>query len=230
MTKDLKRFRADELARRIKADFESSDHSRYVFFLGAGCSISSGIPSAAGLVQQWLPKLKWLRERDDKDWETWAAKQFPGYSKENPAAHYGAVIEDLFLQPDARQQEIERLTASKYPGFGYGTLAQLMSHKDFGHRCHAVLTTNFDDLVADALYLYSHKKPLVVAHESLGRFVRPTRFAPLVVKLHGDAHLAPKNTAEETSTLDESLQQVLKNVLNDAELFFAATAETTKAF
>ena len=229
MTKILKKFKADEFARRIKSDFQSSEHSRYVFFLGAGCSISSGIPSAAELVQQWLPKLKYLKDGKENDWEAWASKRFPGYSNNNPAAHYGAVIEDLFLQPDARQQEIERLTASKYPGFGYGTLAQLMSHKDYGHRCHAVLTTNFDDLVADALYLYSHKKPLVVAHESLSRFVRATRFSPLIVKLHGDAHLAPKNTTGETSTLDDSLQQVLKNLLKDAGVIFCGYGGNDKS-
>ena len=229
MTKILKKFKADEFARRIKSDFQSSAHSRYVFFLGAGCSISSGIPSAAGLVKQWLPKLKYLKDGKENGWEAWASKQFPGYSNNNPAAHYGPVMEYLFLLPDARQQEIERLTASKYPGFGYGTLAQLMSHKDYGHRCHAVLTTNFDDLVADALYLYSHKKPLVVAHESLSRFVRPTRFSPLIVKLHGDAHLAPKNTTGETSTFDVSLQQVLKNLLNDAGVIFCGYGGNDKS-
>jgi hypothetical protein len=29
-----------------------------VWLLGAGCSVSSGIPGAAGLVRQWLPRLK----------------------------------------------------------------------------------------------------------------------------------------------------------------------------
>ena len=221
MTKILKKFKADEFARRIKSIFQSSEHSRYVFFLGAGCSISSGIPNAAELVKQWLRQLKHLEDGKENGWEAWASKRFPGYSNNNPAAHYGAVIEDLFLWPDARQQEIERLTASKYPGFGYGALAQLMSHKVYGHRCHVVLTTNFDDLVADALYLYSHKKPLVVAHESLAKFARLiTRFSPLIVKLHGDAHLAPKNTPGETSTLDDSLQKVLKYLLNDAGVIF----------
>ena len=32
MTKILKKFKADEFARRIKSDFQSSEHSRYVFF------------------------------------------------------------------------------------------------------------------------------------------------------------------------------------------------------
>ena len=87
MTKILKKFKADEFARRIKSDFQSSEHSRYVFFLGAGCSISSGIPSAAGLVQQWLPKLKYLEDGKENDWEAWASERFPGYSNNNPAAH-----------------------------------------------------------------------------------------------------------------------------------------------
>ena len=56
-----------------------------------------------------------------------------------------------------------------------------------GGRFSIVLTTNFDDLVADALYLFTAARPLVIHHESLANFIRPTRTRPLVVKLHGDA-------------------------------------------
>ena len=47
--------------------------------------------------------------------------------------------------------------------------------------------TNFDDMVADALYLYTQKKPLVMVHESLASFVDTGRTRPTVLKLHGDA-------------------------------------------
>jgi len=33
------------------------NESRFAFFLGAGCSISSGIPGAGELVNEWLGRL-----------------------------------------------------------------------------------------------------------------------------------------------------------------------------
>jgi len=81
-----------------------------VWFLGAGCSISSGIPGAAGLVRQWLPRLKRREEGDDAGWEAWAKSRFESFDPAQPALLYGAVIDELFPLPRERQQEVERLT------------------------------------------------------------------------------------------------------------------------
>jgi hypothetical protein len=70
-----------------------------VWFLGAGCSISSGIPGAAGLVRQWLPRLKRQEEGDDSDWEDWAKARFENFDAEQVALLYGAVIDELFPLP-----------------------------------------------------------------------------------------------------------------------------------
>ena len=71
------------------------------------------------------------------------------------------------------------------------------------------ITTNFDDLLADALYLFTNSRPLVIQHESLAAFIRPTRTRPLVVKLHGDHRLAPRNTALETEALETEIAHEL---------------------
>ncbi len=209
----------EEFARRFKRLIESND-AKFCFFLGAGCSVSSGIPTAANLVDNvWLPKLKELETGNQENFNEWLKEKFPKYNKENAAQFYGEIIENLFPTPKERQQEIERLVAKKDPGFGYTVLAQLMAEK-CGEHCNIILTTNFDDMVADALYLYTNKKPIVVFHESLAGFVKISDKRPLVIKLHGDSKLSPLNTREETTELDDKVKKVIKNLLSETGLIF----------
>ena len=215
----MRQMEIQEFARRLKKFFDSSD-SRMTLFLGAGCSISSGIPSAGELVRQWLPRLKKIRTGSEQGTLDWVKKIYPDYNPANAAQFYGAVIEELFLTPEERQKEIERLMEGKDPAFGYAVLAQLIGHKNYGRHCNIVLTTNFDDMVADALYLYTQQKPLLISHESLLGFIRITRTRPLVIKLHGDARLEPKNTEIETKTLSASIKNVLRNILAETGLVF----------
>lgn len=186
-------------------------------FLGAGCSVSSGIPAAAELVQNdWLPKLRDLRSPSEQDVVSWAAAQFESYTEDTAAAYYGRVLEELFLTPVDRQREIERLCDGRLPGFGYGVLAQLVALP--GGPFNVVLTTNFDDLAADALYLFTDRRPLVIAHERLFTYIRASRTRPLIIKLHGDHRLEPHNTPSETATLD-GVSEMLP-VLHDRGLVF----------
>jgi hypothetical protein len=220
MTKSLRRISAEEFARRLRMITKETD-KRLAVFLGAGCSVSSGIPAAGDLVKgHWLPRLRDFCEPECQDLDTWAKDQFPDYDPKNPATLYGAVMERLFLYPDDRQREIENLCDGKFPGFGYAVLASLVAMPD-GH-FNVVLTTNFDDLMADALYLFSFSqaRPLVIHHESLAGYIRPTRTRPLVVKLHGDNRLSPRNTADETKTLKEDIEKQIRSVLHDRGLIF----------
>lgn len=254
-----------EFARRLRQLAEQPDN-RYAFFLGAGCSIASGIPSAAELVRDhWLRQLRDLRAPDRQDLDAWVKEQFPDYDPKNPALCYGAVVEKLFLHPGEAQREVERLCAGPFPSFGYVALACLMAldaseaagggsegggkrgashrlpmsgegmgearggeggaegvahHVGAGGAFNVVLTTNFDDLVQDALYLFTKTRPLVVGHEALAHFIRPTRTRPLVVKLHGDQRLAPRNTAEETRKLQDEMETQVRVLLHDRGLIF----------
>ncbi len=194
---------------------------QFAFFLGAGCSISSGIHGARSLVERWLPMLyaQMTGGKATPDTE-WLKKEFPKYDPSNPAASYAAVMRQLFMSPVERQREIERIVKGQDPGFGYAVLAKLMTQTDCGRNCNLILTTNFDDLVADALYLYTQHKPLVIVHESLVGFVETGRMRPLVIKLHGDALLEPRNTEEETRSLDEKVRRVLADQLAKRGLIF----------
>jgi Tfp pilus assembly protein PilF len=207
-----------QFARRLLLDDDKHD-KRFALFLGAGCSVTSGIPAAGALVRdRWLPRLCDINSPGERDIEGWAVRTIPGYKPEDPSASYGGLINELFLTPDDRQREIESLCDGRSPSFGYAVLAQLVARP--GGRFNVVLTTNFDDLVADALYLYTDSRPLVIHHESLASFIRPTRTRPLVVKLHGDHRLAPRNTVLETESVEAEVARHTAMVLNDRGLVF----------
>jgi protein O-mannosyl-transferase len=218
MAKKLRKITAEEFARRLKVITKEAD-KRFTVFLGAGCSVSSGIPTAGVLVKErWLPRLRDVCDPECKDLETLANKELPGYDPKNPSSSYGKVMERLFLSPEERQREIEDLCDGTFPGFGYAVLSSLVALKD---GClNVVLSTNFDDLMADALYLFSSARPLVITHESLAGFIRPTRTRPLIVKLHGDNRLSPQNTAEETKSLKKDIEKQVVSVLHDRGLIF----------
>ena len=216
--KPLRRITVEEFARRLKVTTDQID-KRFAFFLGAGASASSGIPAAGDLVKfDWLPRLRDVSAPQRKDLDIWAKEEFPDYNPQNPSIIYGAVMEKLFLYPEERQREIEHQCDGKFPSFGYAVLARLMVLE--GGRFNVALTTNFDDLIADALYLFPQARPLVIHHESLARYIRPTRTRPLVVKLHGDHRLSPQNTALETETLKESIEKQVRTLLHDRGLIF----------
>jgi len=214
----LRKISADEFARRLRSSTNETD-KRYAFFLGAGCSISSGIPAAGSLVvDEWLPQLRALRSPNAPDLLLWASQEIPNFDPSAASASYGAVIERLFLNPEERQREIERLCDHKFPGFGYAILANLVTLGN-GH-FNVVLTTNFDDLLEDAMIYFAGERPLVIRHESLARFIRPTRTRPVVVKLHGDHRLAPKNTTQETESLNAEVESTVRTVLHDRGIIF----------
>jgi len=215
----MKQIKAYEFVRRLRVLTNNPDY-KFSIFLGAGCSVSSGIPTAGNLVENWLPRLKKLETGKDGDLNNWLIKQFPDYNKDNAEKYYGDVIERMFHTSKERQKEIEKLVEGKSPAFGYSVLATLMSHSIYGKHFNIVLTTNFDDLITDALYLYTNKKPLVIYHESLIGFVRTSRTQPLIIKLHGDARLSPKNIEAEIKNLDENVKKVLKNLFMKIGLIF----------
>lgn len=218
MARSLRRISIEEFARRLKVTAGAAD-KRFAFFLGAGCSVSSGVPDAATLVKNnWLPRLRDLRAPSRRDLDTWASEVLENYDPQMVSSVYGQVIDQLFFQPEERQREIESLCDGRFPGFGYAVLSGLVT-LDAG-RFNVVLTTNFDDLIADALYLFTTARPLVIHHESLASFIRPTRTRPLIVKLHGDHRLSPQNTARETATVKDEIEAHVRTLLHDRGLIF----------
>jgi hypothetical protein len=207
-----------EFIRRFKKLIENNN-AKFSLFLGAGCSVSSGIQTAGYLVEKvWLPRLKETETGNQKNVDEWVKTRFPKYKENDPAQSYGEIIETLFPTAKERQTEIENLVKDFDPGFGYAILAKLM--EKYRAHCNIVLTTNFDDMVADALYLYTYQKPIVIFHEALAAFVKIGDTRPIVIKLHGDSKLSPLNTKDETDELSDEITQVIKNIFSETGLIF----------
>ena len=211
---NLKKLPIEEFVTEIKVGGSYPDH-RYTLFLGAGCSKSSGIPTAGELVlKRWIPQMAPSGEDPIK----WAENHIDGFDRNDPAASYGAVIEQCFRIPRVRQAEIERICKGVSPDVGYSVVAQLCTQNNTPFS--AVLTTNFDDLVASAMIIYTSVHPLVINDESLANQIHSTRSGPMVVKLHGDARLSPKNTTQETKEIDKALREQAKKLLDGRGLLF----------
>ena len=192
------------------------------FILGAGASASSGIPTGGKLAYGWLQE--WHQREclePDTDLQSWAREQLknpafithqdakPAY--QDAASHYSTIFERRFAGDyTSGYAALEDAMEDAAPSVGYSILAKILDETH--HR--VVVTTNFDNLVADAMAIHASRSPLIVGHEALAGFARPQLRRPLVAKIHRDLHLAPKNDREGVNTLDQgwgnSLSQLLQ--------------------
>jgi protein O-mannosyl-transferase len=149
---------------------------------------------------------------DETTLEDWLAADPPdlkGVSHTEAGTHYSRIFERRFRNDrEAGYAAPETAMEGKQPSLGYSLLAEIIQHT----RHKIVITTNFDNLVADALAMHAHQSPLVVAHESLAGFVRPQLRRPLVAKIHRDLFFSPKNDTSGVSTMEEPWTQALKKV------------------
>ena len=209
-----------EFAERLRERL-IDNQQEVVWFLGAGCSISSGIKAAGGLVDDWLNKLHQMRA-PDQDRNEWARSAFKGFDPEKPALHYAEIFEARHPNAADRQQEIERICAHGEAAYGYATLAQIITDTRIGPRCNMVLTTNFDDLLVEAIYMYGalQVRPQIITHEAVVHYARVSQTRPTIIKLHGDAHLDPKNLRHETALLDPTVSEHLHALVKNTTLVF----------
>lgn len=198
----------DELAR-----LDSSMHDRhFAFILGSGASFSSNIPTGKDLAQRWLTDLHLRECRSDEHLEDWVKSSgivSGNLTYETAAEFYPQIFERRFRgDRESGYAELEKHMDGKSPSLGYTLLAEIIQET----RHKVVVTTNFDNLVADALSMHAHQSPLVVAHESLVGFVRPQLRRPLVAKIHRDLYFNPINDQDGVSNLEEGWKNALKKL------------------
>ena len=195
-----------------KLDTTMKDRS-LAFILGAGASITSGIPAGGALAQTWLKEIH-LRQcltPSDQALEAWAAEKLnvPNFRLAEAATHYSRIFELRFGgDPKSGYAALEAEMEKAEPGLGYSILAKILAET----RHKVVVTTNFDNLVADALAINALQHPLIVGHESLAGFVRPQLPRPLVAKIHRDLHLHPKNDQNGVDTLEKGWEEALRGL------------------
>ncbi|WP_076866148.1 SIR2 family protein [Bradyrhizobium mercantei] len=211
--KDLQSF-ASLLADLIKRG------QSFAFFLGAGCSVSSGVLPASTLTLQWIRELKRHQTGTSLDAEKWYSELHPDFDAKVAGRFYGRVIQERFPNLASRRMEAQRFVSNKDPGFGYVTLAGLMSDIVLGPRTNVAITTNFDDLLYDALHLFYGSRPLTISHEDLFRFALPELKRAIILKLHGDAFLEPRHTELETSVLPAGMSSAATSLLMNRGLVF----------
>ena len=191
---------------------EMNDERAFCFILGAGASRTSGIKLGSELVDQWLNELHTseCNNHVDAPVEKWATAENLGieaFQYDRRAEFYSQVYAYRFPDPVEGYSYLEREMQGATPSVGYSVLAQILTKTQ--HR--VVITTNFDDLVADSIFIYSEERisPLVCGHESHVPFVRARIRRPLVAKIHNDLLLSPKSYPEETRKLADGWKDAL---------------------
>ena len=174
----------------------------FSLLLGSGASNTSGVPTAQDMIERWR-RLLYGRSKSADAYSKWVAKQ-SWYDHED---EYSMLFEELYDQPSQRRIYIEECVKNAHPSWGYVYLTNLLSRRFFD----VVLTTNFDDLLNEACYLYSDGlRPIVAAHDSAVQGIRVTSGRPKIIKLHGDyLYDNIRNTLAELETLETNTKRKL---------------------
>ena len=186
--------------------------ANFALFLGAGASINSGVPSAKSMIEDWRKKL-YRRVTGKLSYKKWLEKQ-PWCDTDE---EYSILFEKMYDTQPLRRAHIETCLLDAKPGWGYVYLTTLLSDNYF----NVIFTTNFDDLINEACYIYSEGiRPIVSAHDSSVTGIRITSDRPKIIKLHGDFLFDNiKNTVRELETLEDNMKKNSYNLhLNMASL------------
>lgn len=215
----------DEFLRSV----EISKNDTFSFFIGAGASITSGIPSAADCIWQWKKNIyesKTERRGTKLDVKSEQAKELMQkwldsegqYPPKDHDREYSFYVERCYPIEDDRRKFFQSICERKEPSVGYKLICLL--HE--AGMVQSVWTTNFDDLCRDAA-IRTNNVPIDITLENVDRIQRPlNRSELLLVKLHGDYKYGPlKNTESELRTQDETFRQKLVPYLNDKHLIIS---------
>lgn len=189
---------------------------RYCFILGAGASRSSGIRTGEELMREWHAFLlergeAYIREsaedagHEEKEYVHLLRPDVKLSNKD-----YFTLFDLRFAgQASAAYNALEKEMDGKQPGFGYYPLSMLLTKTEN----KLVITTNFDSLTEDAIFIYTHKHPLVVGHESLAGFMGNNVRRPVIAKVHRDLFFSPMNRNKDMQALADGWEKPLGNAL-----------------
>lgn len=208
---------------------------RYCFILGSGASVESGIPMGGTLEYRWMNCL--MGEESDRETPakdrgetlkcaenlsdelqhdfTEIVDEWEKARKEGrntlPSEYYFDIYKLRFYGDELNgDRYLENIMESAEPSFGYHTLAQLLTDK---YNNNMVITTNFDSLAEDALFLYTGKKPLIINHEFEAGFIRDQSIRrPIIAKLHRGLFFKPFNNPADTTGLSGDWEDILRQI------------------
>lgn len=196
------------------------------WFLGAGASAASGIPTGYAMIRDFKAQIFCRenslskREIDTAD-PVWIERIDAFFQRtsilppDGDPTEYAAAFESIYPQPRHRRQYIDDAISKGTPCFGHKVLGSLIANG----KVDCVFTTNFDPLIEESalsanaiLPVASQVRPTVAAIDSSDRAMRCLNESdwPLVAKLHGDYQsIAIKNTGSELEQQDARMRRVL---------------------
>ena len=199
----------------------------HAIFLGAGASVSSGIPSAQACIWEWKRDL-FLTNNPGLE-EQFAELSLPSvqrriqqwldargtYPEEGAADEYGFYIRACFPIPDDRRAFFQEKVRGAQPHIGY----RLLCHLARADLIRSVWSTNFDGLPARAAARFT-LTPFEVGIDTQDRVARPANAGELLcVSLHGDYRYDElKNTPDELQRQEEALRGALVDELRQRTL------------
>lgn len=198
------------------------------FFLGAGASIASGIPTGGDLIWEFkralycsecgistekykdlaLPSTrKMLQEYFDRK---------EGYPEQYAPEEYSFYFEQCYSDPLARKRFIERIVSDRKPSIGYLCLAEAVAQG----KVKNVWTTNFDSLLENALnQLYPINNVLVCSEAKRDSIHSLNPQYAVIGKLHGDYRYDwLRNTESELQQLEGKLKEYAASQLVDKQM------------
>lgn len=196
------------------------------WFLGAGASAASGIPTGYAMIRDFKAKIfcshnNISRREIDAGDQVWVDRMDDFFRRtsvlppDGDPNEYAAAFEMVYPQERHRRQYIEDAVRKGTPCYGHKVLGALMAAR----KVDCVFTTNFDPLIEDTvlaanalLQAAEQTRPTVAAIDSGERAMRCLKESgwPLVAKLHGDYQsVRIKNTGSELEKQDETMRHVL---------------------
>ena len=197
----------------------------HALFLGAGASITSGMPSAQMCIWEWkrnifltnnvglesqFSELSLASVR--RGIQQWLDRQAI-YPANGAPEEYSVYIEACYPIPDSRRSYFQEKIRIAKPHIGYQLLGTLASQA----LIKSIWTTNFDQLVSRAI-APSSVVPVEIGIDSAHRVIRASKTGELIiVSLHGDYRYDQlKNTADEIKRQEYDLELGLIEELRDS--------------
>jgi hypothetical protein len=211
---------------------------KYGFFLGAGASISSGIPSAEFCIWEWKrsiflsnnpglePQFSELTlDAVRRKIQKWLDNQ-NRYPKLGDTNEYGFYIEKCYPTNEDRKKYFAEIIRNAKPHVGYQLLCLLAE----AGLVHTVFTTNFDGLVARAANNF-RLTPIEIGIDSQNRLPRQYVSGELVsISMHGDYRYdSIKNTATELQQQEKTLAEYLLKFEKDNPLIICGYSGRDKS-
>lgn len=220
----INKLQFDEFQRAIGI----SKNDTFSLLLGAGCSISSDIPSAEDCIWEWKRDIYKTNNSSSLGWvdnyknprtqeiiQNWLSNQGV-YPERGSKEEYSFYANKCYPIDEHRRQYFQKICSGKKPSIGYKTIP-LLAKKGM---LDSVWTTNLDDLVVTAC-VGNGIQAIEIALDSVQRLNNRSqnRSELPVIKLHGDFKYGDlKNTEEELLNQDKTFRERLIEYVQDKHL------------